>query len=244
MTENKDKQLDEQLAQLTRWEGEKTQLWRDALTESEESATSSRFSLKSVLSFRLPAIAAAVIVIAGTAATFQFAFGPESVNSLLDKSSSVSNQRQLGSMQSYATAEMMYDEVPLAQQALGPPELDLNSALNQGGGGGGYGSGGGYGFETVDGVMPGRRQREGTRSIVAQIADGNELQPIDRQVIRKATIELRTDDVRATFLKAAQLISEANSEYTEASSLTGSGDKARANITLRVAVDRLSIVLN
>ena len=76
-------------------------------------------------------------------------------------------------------------------------------------------------------------------------AEGLDLQqPIDRQVIRKATIELRTDDVRATFLKAAQFISEANSEYTEASSLTGSGDKARANITLRVAVDRLSIVLN
>ncbi|MCH8824372.1 MAG: DUF4349 domain-containing protein [Planctomycetes bacterium] len=260
MTEENDKQLDEQLAQLTRWDGEKTQLWREALTESEESATSSRFSLKSVLGFRLPAIAAAVIVIAATAATLQFAYGPELV-SVAQRISSPSNLRQLGAAQNaYTQVKPQSEQVPGPSEASmagdwedtdlslsrygvepAPALMDISSALNLSGG---YGGGSGFGFSTGNGDMPGRRSRVGHSQGVVQIADGNELPPINRQVIRKATIELRTDDVRATFLKAAQLISEANSEYTEASSLTGSGDKARANITLRVAVDRLSIVLN
>ena len=65
-----------------------------------------------------------------------------------------------------------------------------------------------------------------------------------RHVVRKATIEILTDDVRAVFLKAGQLTSEAMGEFVESSSLSGSGEEARASMTLRVAVDRLSAVLN
>ncbi len=72
----------------------------------------------------------------------------------------------------------------------------------------------------------------------------SDLEPADRQVIRKATMELLTDDVHATFLKATQLLSEARSEYLEASSLTGTGDEMQASLTLRVTADRLSEVLN
>ncbi len=75
-------------------------------------------------------------------------------------------------------------------------------------------------------------------------AQVDNLGPLDRHVIRKATIELLTADVRATFLKATQLLSEARSEYLEASSLTGTGDEMQASLTLRVAADRLSEVLN
>lgn len=260
MTEKNDKQLDEQLAQLTRWDGEKTQLWREALKQGEADATSSRFSLMSFTNFRIPAIAAAVIVIAATAATLQFAFGPDLI-AVAQRVSGPSNLRQLGSAKNaYAQVQPQSEQVPsplessmagdwedsdlsLSRYGVEPaPALrDISASINLSGG---HGGGSGFGFSTGNGDMPGRRSRDGYSQGIVQIADGNELQPIDRQVIRKATIELRTDDVRATFLKAAQFISEAHSEYTEASSLTGSGDKARANITLRVAVDRLSIVLN
>lgn len=67
---------------------------------------------------------------------------------------------------------------------------------------------------------------------------------VDRSVVRKATLELRADDVRAAFLKAQQIISEANGEYIEQSSLTGSDASIRASLTLRVRADRLSEVLN
>lgn len=66
----------------------------------------------------------------------------------------------------------------------------------------------------------------------------------DRHVIRKATIELKSADVRATFAKAGLLVSEAEGEYLEASSLSGDGSNAMAQLTLRVSAARLSRVLN
>lgn len=65
-----------------------------------------------------------------------------------------------------------------------------------------------------------------------------------RQVVRKASIEFVTDDVRAAFLKAAYLIREADGEFVQDSALTGSGATAQANLTLRVAAGRLGEVLN
>lgn len=65
-----------------------------------------------------------------------------------------------------------------------------------------------------------------------------------RQVIRKATIELTTPDVRAAMLKASMILNLATGEFIEQSSLTGDGPTAQATLTLRVAADRLSEVLN
>jgi hypothetical protein len=70
------------------------------------------------------------------------------------------------------------------------------------------------------------------------------VQAADRQVIRKANIDLKARDVRATFLKAAQVLSEANGEYIEQSSLTGQDENLQASLTLRVSASRLSEVLN
>ncbi|MBL1216061.1 MAG: DUF4349 domain-containing protein [Planctomycetes bacterium] len=67
--------------------------------------------------------------------------------------------------------------------------------------------------------------------------------PVERAVVRKATMELKTDDVRSTFLKASMAIREAGGEYIQDSSLTGEGQHAQANLTLRVAAGRLPEVL-
>jgi len=66
----------------------------------------------------------------------------------------------------------------------------------------------------------------------------------DRQVVRTATVELEANDVRAAFLKAMLLVSEATGEYVQDSSISGSGERERANLTLRVAAARLGEVLN
>lgn len=67
---------------------------------------------------------------------------------------------------------------------------------------------------------------------------------LPRQVIRKATIELAATDVRAVFLKAGLIISQASGEYIEDSALTGTGKETQANLTLRVEASRLDQVLN
>jgi hypothetical protein len=66
----------------------------------------------------------------------------------------------------------------------------------------------------------------------------------DRHVIRKATMELKSVDVRATFAKVGLLVSEAEGEYVEASTLSGEGASSMGQLTLRVSAARLSRVLN
>lgn len=70
------------------------------------------------------------------------------------------------------------------------------------------------------------------------------VEPSDRVLIRKATVELKSADVRAVFLKLGMLVSAAGGEYVEASSLTGQETSLSGSITLRVAASRLSDVLN
>ncbi|MCA9257474.1 MAG: DUF4349 domain-containing protein, partial [Phycisphaerales bacterium] len=65
-----------------------------------------------------------------------------------------------------------------------------------------------------------------------------------RQVIRRATIELKTSDVRGAFLKVHQLLELGHGEYIENSGIHGADDRMTANLTLRVAASRLSDVLN
>ncbi len=65
-----------------------------------------------------------------------------------------------------------------------------------------------------------------------------------RMVARKATMELAAFDVRATFHKTMYLIREVGGEYIQDSSLSGDEKNLCAQVTLRVAADRLSDVLN
>lgn len=66
----------------------------------------------------------------------------------------------------------------------------------------------------------------------------------ERQVVRRATIEIKTHDVRAVFLKAQYLIKPTRGEYIQDSGIRGEGDKATAELTIRVDANRLSAFLN
>ncbi len=68
--------------------------------------------------------------------------------------------------------------------------------------------------------------------------------PLDRQVARNATMQLKTDNVRAAFAKVQHLVRPAVGEYVEQSSIAGQEENTTATLTLRVAADRLSEVLN
>jgi len=64
-----------------------------------------------------------------------------------------------------------------------------------------------------------------------------------RLVIRKAQIELITPDVRAAFMKAGMLLSEAQGEFVEESGMSGADASLSATLKLRVAAPRLATVL-
>ncbi len=237
MTEIEKDQLEDQLAQMTRWEGESTELWREALDAHKAQPTASFWSPR-FLHWRVRPLAAVIAIVAGLmiVATFtapEFGKARDKARSSL----SASNRPELAMVEGQRTASIAPPGPPDANTIA--PALDLAAALNQGGGGGGgFGSGGGPDESNRWGWVTAGAPGAGTSR---QLSD---LEPADRQVIRKATIELLTDDVRATFLKATQLLSEARSEYLEASSLTGAGDEMQASLTLRVTADRLSEVIN
>lgn len=66
---------------------------------------------------------------------------------------------------------------------------------------------------------------------------------VGRQVIRKATLDLLTPDVRAAFMKASFLVSEAGGEYVQESALTGTGRYVSGTLSLRVTATRMSVVM-
>ncbi len=219
MTENEDTQLAEELAELTRWEREPSELWRQAL---HSTGTPPRRSfLRRFASTPVPAVAAAgVIVVTGVAALVLISMPDEQIDH---------------------TAAFTMGEVDTAgrrpvpearRRPPGPPGSEQK--LQQ--------------FELARAENSVQRADAADMVPLATLVDpiprrAMEDLPADRHVVRKATIELTTDDVRTAFLKAAQVVSEARSEFVESSSLRGSGDQARAHLTLRVAADRLSAVL-
>lgn len=85
--------------------------------------------------------------------------------------------------------------------------------------------------------------RPSPRALTAAQQDEAAAPIIQRAVIRKATLELRCPDVPAAAAKATLLLNEAGGEYVQESSLRGEGSGARAQLTLRVAADRMSQVL-
>ncbi len=66
----------------------------------------------------------------------------------------------------------------------------------------------------------------------------------ERSVVRKASIEIRSKDVKADFARARMFVNDALGEFIETSALTGEGRQAQATLTLRVTASRLADVLN
>ena len=64
MTEIDKDQLDDQLAQMTRWEGESTQLWREALDAKKAQPTASFWSAR-FLHWRVRPLAAVIAIVGG-----------------------------------------------------------------------------------------------------------------------------------------------------------------------------------
>lgn len=76
-------------------------------------------------------------------------------------------------------------------------------------------------------------------------SDQGEVAAEPRQIIRKATVELQVEDVRAAFIKVQHMVSMARGEFIDDSSLTGGEPHTlRGNLTLRVEAARLPVVLN
>ncbi|GMU83376.1 MAG: hypothetical protein AMXMBFR47_32460 [Planctomycetota bacterium] len=227
--------LETQLARLTTWDEEVPNLWRDAL-KSAPNRHVHRLLNRPVPRWVLgtTCTAAAVLLIV---AFMQPAL--TSSRTVAKRSPSASSLHGLGeAMTLYSAVDSPAAEhaAPIlgGDFAAAEPAGGLTNPILDGGGGR---SGEGR-FSAFDEQAFKSQSAAGDTSVASRPG-------ADRQIVRKATIELETKDVRAAYLKAQQIINEAAGEYVQDSALTDTGAaQLQGNLTLRVAASRLSEVLN
>ncbi len=216
-------ELDRQLGELTAWSGEEPGLWRKAVEQTER-AGKSRISwlgpMSAGRSWRPVAVAACTLALVTVAAAVLLPTLGQARKSARHKTEDrIVLDGRIG------------DDVEAYKRTDAPkPSLAAAPIWK------------GYGGEpqAVDGRFDIADSSNGQVLVKAPDTDRA---AADRQVVRKATMELTTDDVRGTFAKAAHIVSEAGGEYVENSSLTGEGKTAQATMTLRVAAGRLGPVM-
>ena len=209
MMQHEPDNLEKQVAGLTEWQGDKTELWKSALQEVDATPRTLNWPWQRMAGIAALIVISFVVVVAAL-------------------------QPNIGKARDQARMPFVAETDSFQHGSEAPPIRD------------GYGGG-----------MTGRAPAA-PPPVPASSAGHNDmrrLQDLDptrldtdgnaaRHVVRKATIELVTADVRSTFMKVSMLISDAHGEFIEESSLTGDDDVGNASIVLRVRADRLSNVLN
>lgn len=222
--------LDAHLARLTNWDGDAPDLWRRAIESARPHAAGPTSSLRTLVhrrvpSWALPTIAAASILIAlvGIVTPSLRSARQTAARSPASDAPATDGSRVLRSPDTAQRAYSNDHTEWLPHHGYWPQDASSGRFLSPSSG------------EVADGGRGGTGPAEAPPAASA---------PGERHVVRKATVELTAPDVRVAFLKAGQLISEARGEYVQESALTGAGSQLQANLTLRVAADRLSAVLN
>jgi hypothetical protein len=237
MTDQQDEQLERALTELTSWHGPVPQLWRRALKGAKAGRPRTSPRLAWLLHQRLSAPVAAAIIVVALGATIainlphlagrQQARRPTATSPQSGESALSIGRHFTGRYEAVAPEDA--GEPEFLGGAYVVPEARLQeTAQNREWFPAAVGGMGGY-------APPGE--------LTLQLAPGEDLGQ-ERQIIRKATIELLTDDVRAAFLKAMRIVSEAKGEFVQDSSLSGIAESMQADLTLRVAADRLPEVMN
>jgi hypothetical protein len=232
MSDQPNAELEQQLRDLTAWEGPTPGLWRRAMQTANAGRRQGgalhrlrHTVLRRVPSWALTGAAAAIVFMA-VGVMMTGPFGPTLSADLSGEAPSSRRGRgDVGAKGLPADSAGLYDFTTEAGELTHSFRTDQLMA-------------GRAAFGT-------RMERYGNFDGDGVPARGTVLAGVaERQVARSVTMELRSPDVRAVFLKAQQLISPARGEYVQESSLSGDKENLQANLTLRVSAERLSDVLN
>lgn len=232
MTMDAGEQLEKDLAGLTRWPGGGTALWKQAMRSAGApkpgNARGDSFWWR-LVTLRLSNAALAglalvcVFIAAGIMSLPQMksAFGPRFRNRAVQTSSLAASN-----LRGHAHAMQIRDDL-IGLDALGTDMWSVVRANNT---------------TPRQFITPSSNYDADSAGFPA-LSPLSE-HPLDRQVARNATMQLKTDNVRAAFAKVQHLVRPAVGEYVEQSSIAGQEENTTATLTLRVAADRLSEVLN
>jgi hypothetical protein len=218
--------LEESLAQFTRWKGPSPELWKKALDEHAGPTATIPRRVRFPASLRIsrPVLAAAAMLLLATVIGIMLV----SQAQVHQTSRIVESEPRRALQQEHVHFAEASPLAPPASQAVEMWSRSANRERRP------------HELSGIDAdwvdtsraeLTEGRRQRARE-------------QPPARHVIRRISLELHHDDVRAVFARAQLIPSAARGEYIQSSSLTGEGKDARAELTLRIAADRLDEALN
>src|ERR1051326_7778127 len=235
-------ELEKQVAELTAWRGEETQLWKKAVETTEGEGKEPWVRRFMARPMRVNAVGIAAVLLVGV---FVVGLLLPSLGQARHAARQLKDGTQVrgvvGGMSTFAGKHTVGElgvasgaDAEASKPGYGRGMIDLA---------GGVAGRGGAATSIPDEIEGAYVLNNLASAQVIIRAPGGSQSDSDRQVVRKATIELTSDDVRGTFAKAAHLASEAGGEYVENSSLTGEGKTAQGNLTLRVAATRLGALM-
>lgn len=240
MTESNLTQLEEELATMTRFTGQSPQLWRRALETTRSPANAPRLTRDwlrhlALSNWKWLKVAALLIVVAGVSLLAvidpmtRARRAPSSGRNHFATNQAVEGWDGAGFVTAPETSRSNF-----GASLTDPAETPESSAEKMPGR-----AYGGSDFRPGDATLTDRAPGSFADKSISQPAPAEQ-----RRVVRKASVDLRTSDVRAAFVKVQMLVSEVGSEYIENSSISGEGEQMQADLTLRVSAARVSEVLN
>ena len=232
MTTEDDAILDARLRDLTQWDGSKTALWRRALSDSRVSRSwrfLGWFQGRRFSPITIGSSAAAVLFMSAIIVNFMSPhFSGSARDDMSSKITSTANLRGLGQAAYIYGPDASGVWAQVGRENWTPPQFISASTTTVSMGG-----------PTLD-----DQAAAGASSTPAFTPTDSRSAFEVRHVVRSVNIDLKSDNVRAVYLKAQQLVRPEMGEYVQASSQSGSGDDSFASLTLRVAAARLSEVLD
>lgn len=242
--------IERELRAMSEWEGETPELWRRALaaeTTPTLETPARRRSWSGVLA-RPWGRSQLFVAAAGLAAVLLLcvALVPAFRTSRLHLGKDLRGNAMVGSEMPNFTARLGELSPTLAiSKTMADQSAGVDKSLKGLGGwdtadaaGGRAGAGGEYRFKTGSVTADRAELEQAAAAAGAQVG-------AERAVVRKATIQITTPDVRAAALRARQLLSEPRGEYVESADIDESdADHPRADLVLRVEVSRLEGVVS
>ncbi len=236
-----DDRLERALREMTSWEGErpKPALWEQAAESAATDAPARRRTLhrRWRIAGRFAAVAATLALLVSVAMlTPTLAPVRQSSITVPERTFTAGQPPSESARYGYSMRESYRAEGP-ADGRLGQERFGFQSAAASPAPGEEH-------LGAVAGARVTLRANVSNALIAPDQSDASPPPAADRHVVRKASIEFKTTDVRAAFLKASMIPNAALGEYVEDSSVTGEGASVAANLTLRVTAERLPDVLN
>ncbi len=222
--------IERELTSMTAWRGERTELWRSALERVEgeraHGGVLARLPARPWRAAAAVALGGIIIAIATVVSdsTTQPGAIPATESTVMADGAVASASGASGSLRDNLLAQSPASEVHLGREMFSKPAAPTAAA------------------ESSD-FTAGFSARRGARAQEGRTDASFGYAAMDRQIIRRAAVEIAAPDIATAFAAVQSGLDESQGDMVEQSSQSGEGRNASALLTIRVRADRLDAVL-